>query len=772
MEQRMVALRLRLVAVLAGLLLAACGTFADLDAVEFEGHTTGVDTGPVECAAGAPCAIAITSAPEARHTCALMADQTVRCWGSNRTLQIGDPARQAFQRTPQAVAGLATPRSFGAGRNHTCALTAQGEVVCWGANGAGEQGREGGASSVPMAVERLVDAPVDELVVGVGHSCVRQGGQVSCWGLNDHGQLGNAVGFSSALPLQVLLPAPAVRIWAGGLDTCAALDDGRLFCWGSNAYGLLTVDADEGICDAPCSPTPVEVTALGTPDDLVMGIDHACARIGAELRCWGDNSAGQLGAAASEGGANPEVVAGLGAVEAVAVGFGFTCAVVTGGEVWCWGLGDAGQGGDGTFRSQSTPTLVPSLQGATKIVAGDGHVCAVHGAGAVSCWGSSYRGQSGSPQANQGTPLALPLSGEATAIAAGEDHTCAATADGLTCWGEDASGQLGTGTALSHRAPFTVPGLTDVVQVEASSDATCARNGSGEVWCWGNNEDGQLGRGPADPSPTPGKVSLSAPAIDVRSGAQTFCARFEGGAVACWGGDQFGALGSGTGGGTNVPRPLLGVEDADALFGGLYTFCARRDNGEVLCWGNNEGGKLGLPADSGDCGGAPCVTSPTVVPELAGLTDYGSGAYHACARFDSGEVRCLGLNDVGQLGDGTFDAHGAPAPVAELDALSLSTGHDHTCAITRDGTVRCWGWGDLGRLGTAVPLPQCDGICASAPVPVAGLADAVAVRCGELHCCALRRHGAVQCWGDNAEGQLAQPEAVPSMDRPVDVAFE
>lgn len=126
-----------------------------------------------------------------------------------------------------------------------------------------------------------------------------------------------------------------------------------------------------------------------------------------------------------------------------------------------------------------------------------------------------------------------------------------------------------------------------------------------------------------------------------------------------------------------------------------------------------------------------------------------AGGRHSCMLDEAGKARCWGNNERGQLGDGSFDAHAEPAPVAgDFTLTSLSAGVWHSCGVSRDGEAYCWGSNDAGQLGDGTTSPR------SAPVRVSGSASFRLVRAGASHSCGLTRGGSVLCWGANALGQL------------------
>jgi alpha-tubulin suppressor-like RCC1 family protein len=114
----------------------------------------------------------------------------------------------------------------------------------------------------------------------------------------------------------------------------------------------------------------------------------------------------------------------------------------------------------------------------------------------------------------------------------------------------------------------------------------------------------------------------------------------------------------------------------------------------------------GAQCDPGDGITAPCVRSPRAVPGLAAVRAVSAGRNHTCALLGDETVRCWGLNDSAQLGNGMVEAETSPRhePVAVTgltNVARIAAGGSHTCAVLADGAVRCWGWGDLGQLGGA-----------------------------------------------------------------------
>ena len=138
------------------------------------------------------------------QTCALILGGAVRCWGNNKYGQLGDGTGE-IRRSPVAIHGLEQGvAKVVTGWNHTCAVMGNGEVKCWGWNYYGQLGDETKASRTqPVNVRRLMEDAAD-IAPGWAHTCaVTAAGGVKCWGRNESGQLGDGTNIDSVVPLAV-----------------------------------------------------------------------------------------------------------------------------------------------------------------------------------------------------------------------------------------------------------------------------------------------------------------------------------------------------------------------------------------------------------------------------------------------------------------------------------------------------------------------------------------------------------------------------------------
>ena len=388
-----------------------------------------------------------------------------------------------------------------AGGSHTCALTADGDVLCWGSNEFSQLGRSDIAgSSKPVKVD-LGGSKAKEVASGGFHSCARMvDSSLRCWGRNERGQLGRngsavtgAVGsvvgpdgggvFSGLA--QVSLGSEhtcAVMTADGGTPSFPATAPGELYCWGSNVFREVGVETNSSPLLIPARRTTNIVSGYG----IHAGTSFTCARaiipvgIGADVAplCWGIATEGQLGTDAGSftvtptSPDDPPGYAYIPLKELMAVGRAHACvrAPQSGGQAFfCWGANNKGQQGVADVGIQRPNTPMPDVNAVNvTVLAAGGDVTCVIETGKVRCVGSSASGQLGNGTIDTAPHPAFAdaiLDPTASSLSIGGDHVCAVLGQSqgkpgpVACWGSNAKGQLGDGLDLMKGYADPMPQL-------------------------------------------------------------------------------------------------------------------------------------------------------------------------------------------------------------------------------------------------------------------------------------------------------------------------
>jgi alpha-tubulin suppressor-like RCC1 family protein len=557
---------------------------------------------------------------------------------------------------------------------------------------------------------------------------------------------------ATATPRTTGLDPAQVRLASGNDHTCELQGDGTVRCWGDNSRGQLG-DGTTQQRNSPVSPN------LSGAVQITAGAGHTCALIAdGTVRCWGDDSAGQVGNGAITATpiTTPVQVSGVTNAIHVTAGQAHTCALLADGTASCWGDDSAGQLGNGQSTSQhSTPVAVSGLTGAVEITAGSRHTCALLETGSVRCWGTDHEGEIGDGGALSTNALVpTPVSGLSSAVqvVAGSEHTCALLSGGaMRCWGNDDAGQIGDGflgvNAETTPVAVKLPTSPLPIALTASTADTCVVMADGTARCWGTNFAGQIGDGTTTVRPTATAVLGLTGAVAVAAGETHTCAVLADESVRCWGDNSKGQLGNGTTSPSKTPTSVAGgggSVTARLIALGKDFSCAERADSTVACWGNGQGGALGNGTQTA------VQTTPVAVLNLRGATALAAGSAHVCTRLATGAADCWGGGLQGQLGNGQHTADAlTPVGVSSLaGAVALTGGVSHTCALLASGTVECWGGNFHGPLGDGTQTER------DSPAPVSGLTGAIQIAAGGSHTCALVFDGTVRCWGDDTQGEL------------------
>jgi alpha-tubulin suppressor-like RCC1 family protein len=371
----------------------------------------------------------------------------------------------------------------------------------------------GGAGGEVMCVDPGY-VRASAIAAGDAHVCILTTAHgVRCWGWNVGGQLGDGTFADRSTPPATDVLTPVKAIATGGNTTCALTTAGGVRCWGSNGAGQL---GDNFMENWRATPPPMDV--LTGVRVIAEGHGHTCAVTTADgARCWGSDVDGELGDGAGSGFVSvPPATDVLTGVGSIAAGYFHTCALTTAGGVRCWGDNTFGQLGDGTTVSRSTPPATDAFAGARAVALGAGHSCALTTAGGVRCWGDNTFGQLGDgTTTDRATPPVADVLQDVQAFAAGGYFACALTmAGGVRCWGDNTWGQLGDGTATDRATPPVADVLQNVQAIAAGDYFACALTTAGGVRCWGDNRYGQLGDGTTVSRSNPPASDIAIPGLD------------------------------------------------------------------------------------------------------------------------------------------------------------------------------------------------------------------------------------------------------------------
>jgi hypothetical protein len=276
-----------------------CADVQNVQVCEPNGQWSSGERCAYACGSGA-CSppIGLSIGPTATHTCALVQDGQIACWGYNFYGQLGNGTKTRDSTTPIAVPGLGGVTAVATGQFHTCAL-ADG-VECWGYNGDGELGNGTTIGSSTPVVVSGVGSFVGAIAAGSNHTCAWGIIGVACWGSNFYGQLGNGTTTNSSTPA-VISGLSVTAIAAGSNHTCALQTNGSVACWGYNSDGEL------GNGTTTNSSTPV-VVGLNGVSEVTAGEFHTCALQNGSVACWGYNANGELGDGTTNGSSTPVTV--------------------------------------------------------------------------------------------------------------------------------------------------------------------------------------------------------------------------------------------------------------------------------------------------------------------------------------------------------------------------------------------------------------------------------------------------------------------------------
>lgn len=339
------------------------------------------------------------------------------------------------------------------GQMHACRVVS-GALSCWGKDDDGQLGIAASSNSPGLGPVTLAGGNWLVPAAGERHSCgLSADGGVSCWGANDVGQLGAGDRTSSASPRSVELPESAIDLRTSFNHSCAVLADASLWCWGDNLEGQLGL-ADRYPGEAQLSPVQV-----GTARDWVFvapGQGHTCGiRSPGALYCWGRNTDAQLGQGATEPQQlrTPTRVGSDSDWLEVAAGQASSCARKRDKTLYCWGSLASGVLAVGDLEPRSTPARVPEFADWSSLASGTFHTCGLRAAGEIWCAGRNTEGQIGASELVDALPdmRRADPNPNWVEVRTGRFFSCARKADSsVWCLGSNREREFGEDATVDH----------------------------------------------------------------------------------------------------------------------------------------------------------------------------------------------------------------------------------------------------------------------------------------------------------------------------------
>jgi alpha-tubulin suppressor-like RCC1 family protein len=697
-------------------------------------------------------------------------DGSLYTWGRNNFGQLGNGNTGTSSNVPVRVKDSSSDVSGtkwvggGGGNYHFIGLRDDGSLYAWGSNSYGQLGNgNNDDSNVPVRVkDSSSDVSGTKWVSGGGGGYqsfgLRDDGSLWMWGDNTYGQLGN--GFSGA---DISSNVPVRVVIVGGNTEGSSLSV-TTYNYNTPTNQWLNDISDQQI-DATGTGLTVALNAAGTR--LTVGAPGAAAGVGAVFLYDLSNNTNWVVRD------TPDISSNL-----VDGGFGTTIAANASGtrllvgaakqKVYSYDL----SGMDGLWHLSQTlvePSPFAEIKdmvlnaagdrgvvgkhniiGFVQVVVGANHSFGLSDDGSLWAWGYNSYGQLGNNTLDSSSNVrVLVLSSNVSGTkwvggGGGYYHSLGLRDDGsLWAWGWNGAGQLGNDTFDNSNIPVRVK--------DSSSDVSGTKwlsGGGGEyhsiglrddgsLWAWGGNLYGQLGNGTSgNSSNVPVRVvsnyvSGTKWVSGVGCGYEYSFGLRDDGSLWAWGRNTYGQLGNGTNDSSNVPLRVVSTDVSGTKWvsgeGGIYHSLGLRDDGSLYAWGSNSYGQLGNGTN--DSSNVPVRVKDSII-DVSGTKWVGGGGgyYHSLGLRDDGSLWAWGLNNFGQLGNGTSGegtSQNVPVRVVSTDVSGTKWtscgggGRYHSLGLRDDGSLYAWGYNTSGQLGNEINIDS------NVPVRVVGVGNTV-----------------------------------------------
>ena len=653
------------------------------------------------------------------HACIISQNGDLYCWGWNSNGQLGlGNTTDSYTPTKVQITGGRSVLAVSAGYAHTCVILDDSSIQCWGDNDYGQIG-DGTNDDRNQPTTVILSGQNGPMQISAGHrsTCALfDDGKLQCWGSNQYGQLGIGSTVDSASPqaLTSINHLQAYDITVGETNACALFHDGAPRCWGENNYGQL------GIGSTSTQYQPEIVSGYSTSNNShsffagfnysipisVAGWNYNSSMIGnsnQNLNWNEDNHILEINEGLQVGNYTVhlsftnqnniihqnvtfEIIytvdifndrisshsSGMSVIDRpsynipieIETGNDATCFITLNDVNYCQGTGSNGQLGYGSTGSPTTPTKINHFEQPLKSLSmKNRHSCGIDYENSLWCWGYNNYGQLGIGNTNQYAErqeVTQDLTGKELGIVQQVDvgineHSCAIIDFSAYCWGYNNNGQLGDSSYTNRNRPTKVKAPDNARFTDLSLGAyhTCGIIENGSVYCWGYNNRGQLGDNSIDNANIPNYTRIPGnkeKAIAITSGEHHTCALMDNNSIYCWGWNNYGQLGDGTYTNRNIPiiSQINPTNDIVQISAGLRFTCALIENGSIYCWGYNDYNQI-EGDESNELGSY--IPNPYYVniTDNGNFASFDAGYTNVCAISKSSDIRCWG-EDTGNIG--------------------------------------------------------------------------------------------------------------------------
>lgn len=338
------------------------------------------------------------------HSAAITEDGYLYTWGSNDKGQLGDGTTTSSSTPILIPLDGKKAVSVSAGTEFTAAITEDGSLYMWGAN---DRGQLGDGTNTNSSIPRLTNVDgknVKAVSLGYLHTAaITDDGSLYTWGANGKGQLGDGGTSAKSTPVQITLGSgeSVTKVSAGNYHTAAVTENGSLYVWGANDFSQI---GDSSASFNVKTPTLISLDGKKAIDVSLGALHSAALTEDGSVYMWGCNDNGQLGDGTTVERDTPVLVNIGSPVKAIALGADHSAAINENGTLYMWGCNDAGQLGNGTTDDANVPVAVDLGENtAVKLAFGYKHSAVINNDRLMYLWGDNSKGALGSDSLGDST---------------------------------------------------------------------------------------------------------------------------------------------------------------------------------------------------------------------------------------------------------------------------------------------------------------------------------------------------------------------------------